>query len=228
MTKKQYWLLPGTFYVLATILDLLGRLWFPPVHDLVKPALLPLLAATTIAAAGGLDSRLVRLLLFAQVFGCAGDIMLLYPGNFWFIVGIGSFFIGHIFYLIIFGEKAWKGMSVWTWLISAVVILSMLLVLSVAIGIKGVMLVPMCTYGIMLLLLIFCGVAGIFRLGGTTWWIMLSGAVLFTFSDSMIAVKEFAPDLNTPFMGFVIMLTYLSAQALLAWAALRLAKKEMK
>ncbi len=40
----------------------------------------------------------IAVLLAAQIFGLLGDIFLLFPGK-WFVWGLGSFMIGHFFYL---------------------------------------------------------------------------------------------------------------------------------
>ena len=87
------------------------------------------------------------------------------------------------------------------------------------------MLLPMGVYGFVLMLLIFSTLAGVLRRGGATWWILLCGALLFTFSDALIAVRNFG-DLS-PFMsGFGVMSTYLAAQVLLAVGGIRLVRQE--
>ena len=55
----------------------------------------------------------------------------------------------------------------------------------------------------------------------TTWWILLFGGLLFTFSDAQIAMDTFGvlPFAQRP---LVIMLTYLAAQSLLAVGGVRL------
>ena len=99
--------------------------------------------------------------------------------------------------------------------------------LVLGIGVNGVMLAPMGIYGLVLTFLIFSALAGVLRpdkrLSGSncTWWILLCGAVLFTFSDSLIAVRNFGE--LSPFMsGFGVMFTYLLAQSLLAIGGVRL------
>ena len=58
----------------------------------------------------------------------------------------------------------------------------------------------------------------------STWWILFAGAVLFAFSDSLIAAGTFGV-VEFELREFVIMSTYLIAQSLLAWGAVRLMKK---
>ena len=95
--------------------------------------------------------------------------------------------------------------------------------LIIAIGVNGAMLVPMCVYGFALMLLIFSTLAGVFRFRTCTWWILLVGALLFTFSDSLIAIGTFNGDF--PGREFLVMLTYIAAQTLLAIGAVRLSRE---
>ena len=55
----------------------------------------------------------------------------------------------------------------------------------------------------------------------STWWILLLGAILFTFSDACIAMGIFGI-MSFPLHHFLIMITYLGAQSLLAVGGVRL------
>lgn len=53
----------------------------------------------------------------------------------------------------------------------------------------------------------------------TGWGLVAAiGGLLFLFSDALIALKTFIPAVNFEHSGFVVMLTYMVAQALLVWA----------
>ena len=161
------------------------------------------------------------LLMCGQLFGFAGDTMLLGKGFPFFAGGIGCFLVGHIFYISLFGGKSWKGLRAWQWIVALTLCLLLVVGLVIAIGVKGVMLAPMGIYGFVLALLIFSTLAGAIRFGGPEWWMLAAGSVLFTFSDALIAVRNFGT--LSPFMdGFGVMSTYLAAQSLLAAGAARL------
>ena len=92
------------------------------------------------------------------------------------------------------------------------------------IGIEGPLFWPMLMYGFILMLLIFSALAGVLRMprgSRTTWWILLGGALLFAFSDSCIAMGTFGV-MTFPLRHFVVMITYLAAQSLLAVGGVRL------
>ena len=227
MRKNAIWCIPCAFFLVACVLNLLGCIQGSRLDDVVKPALLPLLSATTLAYLPGRDVpdfRPVGLLVAAQLFGCAGDVLLM-PDGFWlFVGGIATFLIGHLFYITLFVGHSWKGLTVWQWAISLVVMLAIVLGLVKAIGIKGEMFWPMTVYGCVLMLLIFSAFAGVLRRPRgcrTTWWILLAGALLFTFSDSCIAMGTFGV-MTFPLRHFLVMSTYLAAQSLLAVGGIRL------
>ena len=229
MRKLNLWYIPAAFFAVCCILNLYGCLTEYGLERCVKPALLPLLCVTTLAylleGGGQPDFKKTALLICGQLFGFAGDTMLLGKGFPFFAGGIGLFLIGHIFYISLFGGQSWKGMRPWAWAAAIPVCLAATAALALGIGVSGVMLLPMGVYGFVLMLLIFSTLAGVLRRGGATWRILLCGALLFTFSDALIAVRNFG-DLS-PFMsGFGVMSTYLAAQVLLAVGGIRLVRQE--
>ena len=225
--KTALWCIPCTFFLIACALNLIGCIQGTSLSELVKPALLPLLTATTLACLPDRDIRDIRqvgLLVAAQLFGCAGDVLLIKEGFPFFAAGIGAFLIGHVCYLFLFGSKSWKGLTLRQWLIALAVMAVVVAGLVKAIGIHGALLAPMGIYGFVLMLLIFSALAGVIRMPRghrTTWWILLAGALLFTFSDSCIAMGTFGV-MTFPLRHFVVMATYLAAQSLLAVGGVRL------
>ena len=224
MNKSRVWLIPAAFFLVCCVLNLYGCLTDGSVEQIVKPSLMTLLCATTLAylygrtGASGTD---VALLVTAQLFGFAGDTMLLGSGFIFFAGGIGFFLIGHVFYITLFGRTSLKGLKGWQWAAGIVGALACAAALAFGIGVNGVMLAPMGIYALALMMLIFSTLMGVIRKGGCTWWILLCGALLFTFSDSLIAVRNFGN--LSPFMsGFGVMSTYLLAQSLLAIGGVRL------
>ena len=113
----------------------------------------------------------------------------------------------------------WKG-----WVPGLVVMLGLVFGLVKLLHVSGALLPPMAVYGFVLTLLMFSTFCGLVRLEDkATWGILFAGAVLFTFSDSLIAAGTFDA-FHLPLHDFVIMFTYLIAQTLLAIGAVRLAK----
>lgn len=220
---NKLYLIPGAFFLLACVLDLGGHLAGIAVHDVVKGALMSLLCATTIAYALPRmpDARSLGLLVWAQLAGLTGDLLLQGSGFLLFVSGMVAFLAGHVLYISLLGGRSWKGLGWKVWVPSLIVMAALTFLLIRAIGVSADFFAPMLVYGFVLLLLIFSALCGVVRLKGLVWWVLLGAAVLFTTSDMLIAIRKFGGP-NTGLMAFAVMSTYLAAQALLAWGCLKL------
>ncbi|MBR4809498.1 MAG: lysoplasmalogenase [Bacteroidales bacterium] len=225
MKNSRLWLVPLCFFVVCCALNLTGCFISDVLKATVKPALMPLLCVTTLAwllpRLKG-NTALVGLLVSAQLFGFAGDTLLIPDGFLFFAGGIGSFLVGHIFYITLFGGRhSFKGLKAWQWIAGIAAGAAATAALILIIGVNGALLPPMAVYGFTLMMLIFSALCGALRFGGCAWWTILCGALLFTFSDSLIAINTFKG--LSPFMsGFGVMSTYLVAQSLLAIGSCKL------
>lgn len=219
--------IPALFFVIAALLNWAGRYWgIEELASAVKPALMPLLAASVLSYATNrrLDRKKLTLLVTALIFGCVGDTCLLFDAFPLFAGGIGAFLLGHICYVSIFGRESWKGMDWKAWVAGGVVMAGLVFGLIKVLHVSGALLPPMAVYGTMLMLLMFSTFCGLLRLRDKgTWFLLFLGSVLFTFSDCMIAAGTFET-LVFPLQEFVIMTTYVVAQSLLAIGTVRLAQ----
>lgn len=224
MTKR----LPILFFIVACLVNLAGRLWNPELAGIVKPALMPLLAATVLSAAveGGVNRNQLFLLIAAELFGCLGDTFLLSSEFVFFAAGIGAFLIGHLFYISLFGRHSLKGINPMGWILSLLVMGGLVFLLVRYLKIEGALLAPMAVYGMTLMMLLFSTLCGLLRFRQKlTWTLLFLGALLFTFSDCLIAAGTFGV-IDFELREFVIMATYLLAQSLLAIGGLRLCRKK--
>ncbi len=223
MTKR----LPILFFVAACLVNLAGRLWNPELAGIVKPSLMPLLATAVLTSAmeRNVNRRQLALLVAAELFGFMGDTFLLSGEFAFFAAGIGSFLIGHIFYVSLFGRHSLKGMSALGWILSLILMGGIVFLLIRLLKVQGPLMAPMAVYAMMLMMLILSTLLGLLRFRQKfTWTLLFLGALLFTFSDALIAAETFEV-LDFELIQFVIMLTYLVAQSLLAIGGLRLCTK---
>ena len=219
--------IPALFFVIAALINWAGRYWgIDEMAAAVKPALMPLLAASVLSYATNrrLDRKKLTLLVSALIFGAVGDICLLFDAFPLFAGGIGAFLIGHLCYIGIFGRESWKGMDWKGWVLGLILMSGLVFGLIKLLHIVGTLLPPMAVYGSVLMLLMFSTFCGLLRLRDKgTWFLLFLGSVLFTFSDCMIAAGTFQV-LQFPLQEFVIMTTYVVAQSLLAIGTVRLAQ----
>ena len=161
--KNKVWMIPAAFFVVAAIANLTGCLICEPMAAAVKPALLPLLALTTVSYLwkDAVSARDLGLLVAAQLLGCTGDILLLHSEVFLlFAGGMVAFLSGHVCYLCLFGKRSWKGLKPWQWAVSVVVMAALVFGLIKVIGVNGSLLAPMAVYACGLILLPFAGLCG--------------------------------------------------------------------
>lgn len=219
--------IPALFFVIAALINWAGRYWgIDEMAAAVKPALMPLLAASVLSYATNrrLDRKKLTLLVSALIFGAVGDICLLFDAFPLFAGGIGAFLIGHLCYISIFGRESWKGMDWKGWVLGLILMSGLVFGLIKLLHIVGALLPPMAVYGSVLMLLMFSTFCGLLRLRDKgTWFLLFLGSVLFTFSDCMIAAGTFEV-IQFPLQEFVIMTTYVVAQSLLAIGTVRLAQ----
>ncbi|MFJ2592865.1 lysoplasmalogenase [Streptomyces erythrochromogenes] len=168
-------------------------------HVIAKPLLMPLLVAYVITRGAP------RLLVAALLFGWGGDLALLFDAEVAFLVGMGSFAVGHVCYLVLFAKRpanALLGGGYALALLGTVALLWSDLPADLRIPVAG--------YSLLLTAMAFRSSALGLRAG--------IGGALFLLSDTLIAtgVAEWP---QPPRPDFWIMATYLAAQYLLATGA---------
>ncbi|MGW6985724.1 lysoplasmalogenase [Streptomyces sp. NPDC054932] len=168
-------------------------------HVIAKPLLMPLLVTHMVARGAP------RLLIAALLFGWGGDLALLFDAEVAFLVGMGSFAVGHVCYLVLFGKRPANPLLGGAY--------SLALLGTVALlwsDLPADLRIPVAGYSLLLTAMAFRSSALGLRAG--------IGGALFLLSDTLIAtgVAEW-PQLPRP--DFWIMATYLAAQYLLATGA---------
>ncbi|MFI2781980.1 lysoplasmalogenase [Streptomyces sp. ALB3] len=169
-------------------------------HLVTKPLLMPLLAAYALARNGP------RLLVAALLCGWGGDVLLMPGADAAFLAGMGSFAVGHVCYLWLFGRARVSPPAGLAYAALLVVFVGLLWP-----GLPAGLRIPLTGYSLLL-------TAMAWRAGALGRYAALGGA-LFLLSDALIATG-IADWPQLPAHGFWIMLTYLAAQFLLTWGAL--------
>ncbi len=170
------------------------------------------------------------MLLFAQVFGLAGDVFLLLKSH-WFLAGLGSFLLGHLFYIgiaawcLLNGDRISVLKDLWTREIFLVIGLWVVVLLSFygfvapkspRLTMPLTLWIPIQVYGWILSVLVFFSFLVFFAVPDyrTPLVFLPIGAFLFYVSDSLLAYDRFKRKL--PKIRVWIMVTYHLAQISLA------------
>lgn len=183
-----------------------------------KPLLIPSLAVWLIFENSGGDkySYLRRMVLWALLFSTLGDVLLMFPGAIFFLLGLGAFLLAHICYVIAFSsissvKNGFLRQNIW-WLIPFLAF-PILLLSFLWEGIPIAMRLPVAVYAgvISLMALSVVNLKG--NLANATFWTLLAGAVWFLISDSLIAIGKFGQAFEG--VRLAVMGTYILGQYLL-------------
>lgn len=210
--RPTHWL---WLFLLAVAADLLSIYFqWDDIRFISKPLIVLSLLAYFFAAAGNRGGFFKAALLFSLV----GDVALLFEGRdpLFFMIGLGSFLLAHIFYIIAF-RKMGKVAPRWLWIIAVGIYLVTLLY--VLFPYLGELKVPVLIYAFVLCGMLLAVVHAFRNLYAKPGIICLAGALMFVLSDSLLAINKFY--FGFTLSGLAIMFTYACAQYLLVTGAAR-------
>lgn len=206
--RPTHWL---WLFLLAVITDLLAIYFqWNEIRFVSKPLIvLPLLAYFFMAVPRGAGSFKAALL-----FSLIGDVALLFEERdpLFFMVGLGSFLLAHVLYMVSFNRmRAVRVSPRWSWIVAVAFYLAILLY--VLMPYLGELKIPVIIYAFVLCGMLLTVVHAFASLYSRPGIICLAGALMFVLSDSILAINKFY--FGFTLSGLVIMFTYAFAQYLL-------------
>ena len=215
MTGRRRWLTSA--YAVLSVADTVlvglgprGR----RLHYVVKPLLMPTLAASLVDGTSS-SEPVVRRVLGAQAFSWGGDVALMGTSERQFLAGVASFFGAHLAYVGAFRALG-TGSPTGSRAGRAVLALSSVLVPAnaVAAGRNDARFgVPVGVYG--LVLTAMAATTAVLRDSPGRGRIQ-AGAALFLLSDSLISAQQFLRDEPAPALESAVMATYTAGQWLIS------------
>jgi uncharacterized membrane protein YhhN len=176
---------------------------------ILKACLLPLIAAIYIF---GTEKLLIPIIL-ALIFGWIGDVFLLKIGNLLsFRLGLASFLIGHICYIIAFFNYI-KPLNINVLIVSIISAFGLGVCIFKLVQPGKDMKYPVIAYEIIIMLMAISAVQIFFVSGGVFGILVMAGSICFVVSDGTLAYDTFRK--KTKIGSFVVMLTYIAAQLLI-------------
>lgn len=175
-------------------------------HYVSKLLLMPCLMVYWWQESRSHPSFLRQGILLALLFSWLGDGLLLFQetGPLFFPAGLGAFLLAHICYCIVFYWLGQKSIPYWPVLLPILVFAG--IVFSLVYSKLGPLMIPVVVYilAIISMVTLAGGYFGQAQAKNALW--VLVGALLFVFSDSLIALNKFY--LTIPRSALWIMLTY--------------------
>lgn len=204
--------------------DLLGRVIQSEVLDFIfKPLLMPLLLLYFWINSTHQQNISFKLLVFALIFSWLGDVFLMFTEvtQLFFVLGLSSFLLAHVFYVITFyfsvknSSSQGKGYLFTNpiWVIPF---------LAYGVGFFAItfpyleeMKVPVLVYAIVITSMGFFALNRKNSVPDLSFnWVMI-GAILFMISDSCIGINKFLFSNTLTWMPFLIMVTYILGQVMI-------------
>ncbi len=150
----------------------------------------------------------------------AGDVALMFVpvDPVWFMIGLGSFLVGHICYVVTYRQFRWESsggelMTVQKIRFSMPIVLAGTGLIVVLYPVLGALRVPVMLYALAIIVMVMNGMFRYGRTSSASFWLVFAGAVMFMISDSILAINKFLMPIDLA--GFWIMTTYISAQYLI-------------
>lgn len=206
-----------------------------------KPLLMIVLLAFYAQCVGGKWNRVHKVVIAAFAFSWIGDVALMFVSNGsnggslmgipknpnFFLAGLAAFLITHVLYTVAFGnvsdktapallpKKAWVAGPLFIYM---VVLLAVLLPAIYQNELTRPFLGPVIAYSTAIAVMVLFAINRYGRVNDKSFVLVFSGALLFMFSDTLIAVNKFLHPFGPS--GIFIMLLYAAGQYLIAWGAL--------
>ncbi len=195
-------------------LETIGVAW---ISIAVKSLIIPLLIWLYLRFTRGHWNRFHSLILVALVFSWIGDITLQltqFQESF-FLVGLGSFLITQLIYMIAFFNTPGKNILFFrkVYLLIPIVIFGWGILWLLSEGL-GDMKLPVTVYTMVILSMLLAAINREQKVNRQSFLLVLVGAILFVLSDSMIAINKFTQPFELA--RIAIMSSYITAQYLIA------------
>ncbi len=222
--KKSYWLI---LYAVILVVHLAGIYWSNDVLQLLtKPLLVILLIVYFLSQTKIWNDSLKKWVLAAQFFSWIGDVVLMFQGKneLFFLLGLSSFLIAHIFYIVFFNNVRIRESIKSSWLLLLIVVIYYAVLITFLSPYLGKMKLPVRVYGIFISFMLMLALHMLFiknKIAGR--WMMI-GALFFVLSDSILAINKFYQPFEMA--GIIIMLTYGLAQLFITEGTIKYIRKE--
>ncbi|UOB18030.1 lysoplasmalogenase [Abyssalbus ytuae] len=201
-------------YILILTAELISTV-FPSlniIHYLAKPLLMVSLSMfffnTYVYA-----NNVKKLILLALIFSLMGDILLMltYLGESFFIFGLIAFLSAHLMYILAFSTE--RNRQLKPFLPLLILLAYGGVIFLILMPTLNHLLIPVTVYILVILTMVLFAYLRKGKVNARSFFLVLSGALFFVLSDSLLAINKFK--ISLPLSGIWIMTTYAVAQLLI-------------
>lgn len=193
----------------------------PELRYATKPLLMVTLYLTFLQGTKGSKSSLGKWMTGALFFSWLGDILLMFDAQnpIFFLLGLSSFLLAHVFYIILFGNIRNRESIRNNYLLLLPVAVYYGLLMWLLSPHLGEMTLPVRIYGAVICIMFLLALHLLFMKQKEAALLFAAGAILFVISDSLLAINKFYSPFN--WAGIAVMSTYGLAQWFLVGGAIR-------
>lgn len=207
---------PAYFFAIVVVCYLLGMaLRQDMIQFIFKPLLVGSLLIYFLTATKKATSSLKKWTIAALACSIAGDTLLMFANanELFFILGLCAFLLAHIFYIYTFHQIRSLHHIDGKWYVAIIVAIYYFLIINFLLPHLGGLKYPVIVYGLVISFMLLVAMHLYDLKDNLTARYLLTGAILFVVSDSVLAINKFYRPY--PWGGWAIMITYILAQWLL-------------
>lgn len=192
----------------------------PWLEGITKPLLMVVMIIYFVSSVNTISSALKKWIMAALAFSWLGDVLLMFQQDkpIFFLLGLSAFLIAHIFYILFFHKVRVNEQVKSRWWLLAIVTVYYAALITLLYPHLADMKVPVPVYGIVISFMLLLAMHMLFIKNSKAGQLMMTGAVLFILSDSILAINKFYQPFEAA--GLLIMLTYGIAQLLITKGAI--------
>lgn len=187
---------------------------------ITKPLIMPILAGMFYFKTRDIEKQVpVSYIYLAMLFSFFGDVLLMFMdhGEIYFITGLSAFLFAQVLYIITYRLYRNKGSNVAGWgirMIYSFIVIAYTIILWISLFPHlGEMLLPVTLYTLTIFGMVIMAIFRQNRTSTLSFYLVLSGAVIFLLSDSIIAINKFM--VSVFYERLLVISTYMIAQFLI-------------
>lgn len=217
--SKRYRVLVFFIILAAELIAVVGQYRF--LEFVVKPLIAIWLLSWFVLELRTTQHSLKKWIIFALFFSWLGDVLLMFHQDeqLFFLLGLSSFLVAHVFYIFFYHKIRVREKIDGRLPLLLIVAAYFTGIMALLLPYLGDMKVPVLIYAIVISCMLLLAMHVIYSaVRGAGIW-MMTGAVLFVISDTLLAINKF----YVPFYmaGFFVMLTYGLAQLFIMEGAIQ-------
>ena len=217
--KKKYSILFFAAILIADLAAIQGQ--YKMAEYVFKPLIIIWLIAFFVLQVKNVQSSLKKWIIGALFFSWLGDVLLMFQDDqsLFFLMGLSSFLIAHIFYILFFHFIRAKENVKSRWYFVLIVAVYYAILVSLLSSYLGNMKLPVRIYAVVISFMLMLAMHMLFIKNKKAGLWMMMGALLFVISDSLLAINKFYQAFEMA--GIFVMISYGLAQLFITKGAIR-------